>query len=285
MNTITDIHPNDRAQKPLHSYLLIRADMPLEAQMAQCAHAAQEAAFMLGPKPDIPIHVIILSCPDEAALLAAGERLAKKGIETHIFYEPDWPQGHTALYAKPQQRSSALRAAMGAYPLWRAPQEPQNPIRVVPTDNPLNPTIDIPSEGETMARLCHLLHKTGLALADRLYGLRHTMEQSGIHHSHDLDALDKLADLIDYGSGPQGWAKACDALESGYADFREQLRESHVGDCTAVACSCTRCWAESALGIHTAPPSKAIGHRLLCEQMALAKTLENKASNATLDTA
>ena len=33
--------------------------------------------------------------------------------------------------------------------------------------------------------------------------------------------------------------------------YIEELRGVHVGDCTCVACSCSKCWAESLLGIDT----------------------------------
>ena len=105
----------------LHSYLMVRQDMPLEAQMAQCAHAAQEAAFCLGADgARHPIHVVVLSCPGEAELLAAAERLRAKGFSPGLFYEPDWPRGHSALWLAPQPRGAKLKAAMARYPLWRA---------------------------------------------------------------------------------------------------------------------------------------------------------------------
>jgi hypothetical protein len=114
--------PEFPAREPeLHSYLMVRQDMPLQAQMAQCAHAAQEAAFCLGaPSGRPPIHVVILSCPDESALLAAAERLASKGLAPGLFFEPDWPRGHSALWLAPQRRTSALKSAMARYPLWSA---------------------------------------------------------------------------------------------------------------------------------------------------------------------
>lgn len=105
---------------PLHSYLLVREDIPLAAQMAQCAHAAQEAAFMLGSAPTEPIHVVILGCLGESELLAAASRLSAKGFEPGLFHEPHWPQGHTALFLKPQRRCARLRSAMSSYPLWGA---------------------------------------------------------------------------------------------------------------------------------------------------------------------
>jgi hypothetical protein len=113
--------------EPIHSYLLIRKDMPLEAQMAQCAHAAQEAAFLVGSAPREPIHIVILECTDERELLLAAERLERKGLSPELFYEPHWPKGHSSLYLMPQRRSARLKAAMGAYKLWRVDKfnEPQ----------------------------------------------------------------------------------------------------------------------------------------------------------------
>lgn len=104
---------------PLHSYLIIRQDLPLAAQMAQCAHAAQEAAFMLGAAPAEPIHVVILGCDGEHELLAAASRLSDKGFDAGLFHEPHWPRGHTALFLRPQRRSARLKAAMSRYPLWQ----------------------------------------------------------------------------------------------------------------------------------------------------------------------
>lgn len=36
-----------------------------------------------------------------------------------------------------------------------------------------------------------------------------------------------------------------------FADYLDALRGTHCGDCTCVAISCTKCWAESAIGIRT----------------------------------
>ena len=105
--------------EPIYSYIIVRSNILDEAAMAQCAHAAQEAAFMLGEKPNAPIHLIALCCHGENALFEAQKRLEMKGFETGIFYEPDWPKGHTALYVKPQRRSAKLKAAMSIYSLWR----------------------------------------------------------------------------------------------------------------------------------------------------------------------
>lgn len=261
-------HPNTHSAgspEPLHSYILLRSDLPLPAQLAQCAHAAQESAFLLGADPGVPVHVVILSCEDEPALLAAAERLAGKGFDPGLFFEPDWPRGHTALYLPPQHRSAKLRAAMGAYSLWSTPTDRSPPAHVEPTGNPLNPRIVVELGDETMVRMSHLLNKVGLDLSDSLYFLRSQLEAAG-QPTDELEPLEKLSDLIDPGAGPAGWARACDREESGYAQFRTHLAEGHAGDCTALPASCLRCWAESALGLDTAPASKSEGFRLLSIQ-------------------
>lgn len=148
-----------RNADPLHSYILLRADLPMAAQLAQCAHAAQEAAFLLGGSPPEPIHVVILSCDGERSLLAAAERLARKGFEPELFHEPDWPRGHTALYLKPQRRSAKLRSAMNAYPLWAEPgalPEKSAPFSAEPTDGPLSPAAVVDPPAESMAGMAHV---------------------------------------------------------------------------------------------------------------------------------
>jgi hypothetical protein len=42
----------------------------------------------------------------------------------------------------------------------------------------------------------------------------------------------------------------------------EDLNFEHSGDCTAFACSCSRCYAEDMLGINTLPVGKSIGYRM-----------------------
>ncbi len=109
----------DAPDSPTYCHILIRSDIPPEAQMAQCAHAAQEA-LRLHPNPPSGIHVAILSCPDEDSLLLAARRLEIEGISHALFFEPDWPRGHTALGCAPQRKSSGLRRALGRFPLWRS---------------------------------------------------------------------------------------------------------------------------------------------------------------------
>lgn len=265
----TELKSSEGARaEPLHSYILLRSDLPLPAQLAQCAHAAQESAFLLGAAPPEPIHVVILACPNERALLHAAERLARKGFDPGLFYEPDWPRGPTALYLKPQRRSAKLRAAMNVYALWVEPSAAPHsvpPFRMEPTDNPLNPTVVIDPGAETLARMAYLLGKLGLELSDCADSLRRQLEGAGLP-TDTLDWLERLAELVDVADGPEGWSRRCEETKSGYARFRGYLAEPHGGDCTSLPGSCVRCWAELTLGIDSAPASKIEGYRLHMEQ-------------------
>lgn len=42
----------------------------------------------------------------------------------------------------------------------------------------------------------------------------------------------------------------CDTL---LEHFLQELKSNHIGDCTCIACSCSKCHAESILGIDTIP--------------------------------
>lgn len=275
--------PENSRPEPLHSYIILRGDLPLPAQLAQCAHAAQEAVFLLGATPSEPIHVVILTCQGAAELLHAAERLARKGFDPGIFYEPDWPRGPTALYLKPQHRSAKLRAAMNVYALWTEPVAPPagpQPFRLEPTDNPLNPTVLIEPGAETLTRMAHLLSKLGLELSDSVDCVRRQLEASGLP-TKNLDWLERLSELIDGTEGPEGWARSCDKPESGYALFRGYLSEPHGGDCTSLPGSCGRCWAEMALGLNSAPASKIEGYRLHMEQLHKCKSANSPVAPVT----
>lgn len=98
-------------------YVLVRGDLPLEQQMVQSNHAALEAGFRFS-KPEETASLVMLSVPDKPALLAAAERLAGHGIDHHLFFEPDWEMGHSALATRPV--FGAERKLMKRYPLFRA---------------------------------------------------------------------------------------------------------------------------------------------------------------------
>lgn len=81
-------------------YVLIRKDLSDEQKAVQIGHAALEAGFRF-PKPELTASLIVLQVEDRAALMAAAERLDRYGIEYHLFFEPDFGMGHSALATRP----------------------------------------------------------------------------------------------------------------------------------------------------------------------------------------
>lgn len=63
-----------------------------------------------------------------------------------------------------------------------------------------------------------------------------------------------------------------DVFAPNFNYIKDGLKEQHAGDCTAIACTCIRCLAESMYKIdYTANWSKHEGHRLLNEYNKLKK--------------
>lgn len=100
-------------------YVLIREDLTPEQQMVQAAHAALEAGFRFQPPSGDVAHLALLSVPDESHLQRAAAELAFRGIDHHLFYEPDFgPMGHSALATRPLYGGE--RKWLKKYPLFRA---------------------------------------------------------------------------------------------------------------------------------------------------------------------
>lgn len=98
-------------------YVLLREDLPPEQLIVQAAHAALEAGFSF-EKPGETARLVLLAVPDREALAAAAQRLARHGIEHHMFFEPDFEMGHSALATRPVHRLKE-RHLMRAYPLFK----------------------------------------------------------------------------------------------------------------------------------------------------------------------
>ncbi len=104
-------------QKP-YVYVLIRTDISLEQQIVQASHAAVEAGFRFQPPADDTASLIVCAVPDQQALERAARELQLRNIEHHMFFEPDFDMGHSALATRPIYGDE--RKAMRKYPLYRA---------------------------------------------------------------------------------------------------------------------------------------------------------------------
>ena len=60
------------------------------------------------------------------------------------------------------------------------------------------------------------------------------------------------------------WGNICE-MDVDSEDFTRVLSfvdDIHMGDCTCVPCSCTRCYAEDLLGVNTLPIGKHVAHKI-----------------------
>lgn len=87
-------------------------------QFVQSCHAALEAGKHFCRDPDASVdHLIVLTVPDEPALLAANERAELRDISTVLFREPDFGNIATCLCTEPLDGEK--RKVFSSYPLWK----------------------------------------------------------------------------------------------------------------------------------------------------------------------
>ena len=76
--------------------------MPIETQIVQAAHSAQESGRDFKVRvPESTTHLVLLDAKNEAALMKAGDYLIANGIKFHMFHEPDYDTGFTSLTTEP----------------------------------------------------------------------------------------------------------------------------------------------------------------------------------------
>jgi hypothetical protein len=108
--------------------------------------------------------------------------------------------------------------------------------------NPLLTTVDV--DERDRQRICMYLQNEDYV--EILCDLSLTLEEHINKNKPPLSNKDILRRV-------SAWARICDMDEddSRVAALVSELQYSHMGDCTCVAASCMKCWAETALGIST----------------------------------
>lgn len=86
-----------------YTYVFTRKDIPLHAQIVQSNHATLEMGLKLNEekKPKQTSFLILLEAKDKNSLYNYKEFLEEHGIDHHMFYEPDYDMGHTAICTEP----------------------------------------------------------------------------------------------------------------------------------------------------------------------------------------
>ena len=99
----------------------MRSDLPLGVLVAQAVHAAAES--VQGTEPGT--HVVVLSVPDEYALLKIEQKLLQHDVRHITFREPDMGGQATAVGLFPVRDRTEARKLLGKLPLlggepWRS---------------------------------------------------------------------------------------------------------------------------------------------------------------------
>jgi len=153
-------------------------------------------------------------------------------------------------------------------------------VQVFLTNNPLNARIELSESAKREIALMITLNE----MFDDVYSAhfdllpQHNMQSISegdnpvLRDNYNISkAKDSLLRVIDkwYGKDGDGdgWEGDLSSADRCLQDKRvqmwlEEINTEHSGDCTAIACSCTRCHMEGILGINTLPYGKMINARL-----------------------
>lgn len=86
-------------------YLAVRSDLPLGLSSAQAVHAAflfaQQHPEHVGPWQRESQYLVIVTVPDETALIALASRALASGIDVSTWHEPDLAGATTAVALQP----------------------------------------------------------------------------------------------------------------------------------------------------------------------------------------
>lgn len=99
-----------------YTYVIVRTDLSPAEQIVQACHAALEAGFAF-TAPAETSSLIVLAVAGKAELLEAAERLELNGIETQLFFEPDFDMGYSALATR-TVTTKKERSVLAKYPLF-----------------------------------------------------------------------------------------------------------------------------------------------------------------------
>ena len=100
-----------------HVYVVVRADLPPAHQAVQATHAGIAAARELIPDDLDHPSLVLLTVPNQSALIEASEKCSAAGIDFRIFHEADMNDEPTAFATAPI--NGAGRKLFKNYPLLK----------------------------------------------------------------------------------------------------------------------------------------------------------------------
>lgn len=148
-------------------------------------------------------------------------------------------------------------------------------MKITYTPNPLNTIIELDEHEQK-----ELWYKIKVNEMEEMLSMaEHYVTEKYLNLDEAREQLDSSYYFAD-DSGKSKLDERCDTL---LEHFLQELKSNHIGDCTCIACSCSKCHAESILGIDTIPGlSKYTGHNI---RNAFIIKVGDKYESRTLDEA
>ena len=100
-------------KSPKYVYVLVRTDIPLANQMVQVGHACFDSGTKFGK---LECYMVLLQVANEEELLSHSKLLKYHKVKHTVFYEDDFPIGHTALCTQPITKKH--RPLFANHALW-----------------------------------------------------------------------------------------------------------------------------------------------------------------------
>lgn len=104
-----------------YTYCFLRKDLPAVVRAIQLGHATMELGKMLGSEEPIA-NLILFEVANEQELMRVDTWLEDIGVKRHMFYEPDYNTGYTAICCEPL--TGDARVPFSNFKLFQWEQEP-----------------------------------------------------------------------------------------------------------------------------------------------------------------
>ncbi len=105
-----------------YTYCFLRKDLPDVVRAIQLAHATLELGKMLDSQEPIA-NLILFEVQNEEELVRVSSWLVESGIKHHMFHEPDWNTGYTAICCEPL--TGDQRVPFSGFKLFKWENEPE----------------------------------------------------------------------------------------------------------------------------------------------------------------
>lgn len=107
-------------KKITYTYVFVRKDLPIHAQIIQAGHALHEVGFTQ-TRPDAACHLVLFEVSSEKELLKIHSDLMRRGIWLELFFEPDYNGGeYTAMASACISEGDLARASFAKYKLYES---------------------------------------------------------------------------------------------------------------------------------------------------------------------